>query len=359
MKNLIKLYMLSAVIIVAIVGQNYISAQMNLEKSSRPEVVIYNWGDYIDPELITQFEEEYNYNVVYETFESNESMYIKIQNNASNYDLAFPSEYTVDKMIKNDLVMPIDYSQIEGFDNLDPAFLNQPFDANNKYSIPYFWGTVGIVYNQTILDEVGVEEVSCFNDLWDEKLENNILLVDGARETLGMSLNSMNQSLNSTDDIQLNLALEKLLLMKNNIKGIVGDEIKSMMVNEEAAIAMTWSGDAQIMIDENEDLDYAIPCEGTNIWVDNMVIPTTSKNQQGAYDFINFMLKPEIQAINTEYVGYSTPNIKTQELLEDIAQDERFYPSSEVIANQEYYLYIGEEGMNKYNELFLKLKMEL
>lgn len=315
---------------------------------------IYNWGEYIDPDLIDKFEEESGYDVVYETFDSNEAMLTKVQAGSSPYDVVFPSDYMVQKMREDNLLIPLDYNQLDQFKNLDTRFLNQPFDPNNIYSIPYFWGTVGVVYNTTMTDL----NFDSWLDLWDPSLKNDVLMVDSAREALGASLDSLGYSINTTSDRELNLAQQNLFDLRSNVKAIIGDEMLQLMPQGEAAAAVTWSGSASSMIDENDDLDYAIPKEGSNIFLDTMVVPKTSKNTKGAYEFINFMLEPENAAQNAEWVGYSTPNKAALDYMDpEVVNDERFYPPKEVTDTCEYYTYLGKDETQVYNDLFLEFKM--
>lgn len=354
MKDIVKASV--AIIIVCIglfVANDYLGKSSG--NAGSDTVTIYNWGEYIDPDLIDQFEEESGYRVVYETFDSNEAMMTKIEQGGTSYDIAVPSEYAIEKMKENDLLLPIDQSKIPNMANIDPYFLDLSFDPKNEFSVPYFWGTVGIVYNPSLLDGQSFES---WDDLWDSSLQGKVLLVDGAREVIGMGLNSLGHSLNSTDETELQEALEKLQKLSPNVKAIIGDEVTQLMTNEEAAVALTWSGQAADMMWENEELDYSVPEEGSNLWFDNMVIPKTSANIEGAHAFINFMLDPEVAAQNADYVGYSTPNTAAMELMdEEVITDERFYPSEEARDNLEVYNNLGLEMLGVYNELFLKFKM--
>ncbi len=318
-------------------------------------LTIFNWGDYIDPDLITQFEEETGITVIYETFDSNEAMLTKIEQGGASYDICVPSEYTIAKMVDADLLQPIDHSKIPNLRYIDSRFLDLSFDPGNVYSIPYFWGTVGVIYNTEVLGE---SAITSWDDLWGPELENNILLIDGAREIMGMSLNSLGYSLNDTNKDHLIEAKKKLDTLMPNVKAIVGDEIKMLMSNNEAAAAVVWSGDAAEIMAENEDMDYVVPSEGSNLWFDNMVIPKNAKNVDAAYQFINFMLEPENAAQNAEYVGYATPNKAALEYMdEEIVNDERFYPPEEVTNKLEVYEDIGKRNLAYYNELFLQFKM--
>lgn len=318
-------------------------------------LTIYNWGDYIDPELITRFEEETGIKIVYQTFDSNEAMMTKIKQGGTTFDISVPSEYAIEKMKEEDLLLPIDHSQIPNLQYIDERFLDLSFDLGNEYSIPYFWGTVGIVFHPDLVGDLTFES---WNDLWDEQLRNNIFLLDGAREVIGMGLNSLGYSLNDTNEEHLQEAFDKLSLLTPNVKAIVGDEIKMLMAGEEAAAALVWSGDAAEIMWENEALDYVVPEEGSNLWFDNMVIPKTAKNIEGAHQFINFMLDPEVAAQNAEYVGYSTPNAAALELLdEEISGDERFYPDDELTSRLEVYENLGRKMLSVYNDLFLEFKM--
>lgn len=332
-----------------------------LEKSSTTvgggTISVYNWGEYIDPELIDQFEEETNISVVYETFDSNESMMTKIEQGGTTYDVAMPSEYAIEKMKENDLLHPIDHELIPNLENIDPYFLDLPFDPGNEYSVPYFWGTVGIAFNPTLLEGQTFES---WDDLWDPTLEQEVILVDSAREVIGMGLNSLGYSLNSTDLGELREATDKLKTMGPNVKAIIGDEIVEMMRREEAAVAVTWSGQAADMMWINEDIDYSVPQEGSNLWFDNMIIPKTAGNVEGAHAFINFMLDPEVAAQNADYVGYSTPNEEAIALMDpEVTGDERFYPPEELRERLEVYENLGLEMLGTYNELFLEFKMDM
>lgn len=322
---------------------------------SKDTIIVYNWGDYIDPELITQFEEETGYKVIYETFDSNEAMLTKIKQGGTNYDIAIPSEYTINKMVKENLLEKLDYSKIKGIEHIDPRFLHQSFDPENTYSIPYFWGTLGIVYNTKVYPEGYLKE---WRDLWKPELKDSILFIDGAREMMGIALQTLGYSLNEKDETIVKEAGKYLKTLMPNAKAIIADEMKTYMIQGEANIAVTFSGEAAKMLNENEDLAYVVPSKGTNLWFDNIVIPKTVGNKEGAYAFINFMLRPEIAAKNAQYVGYATPNKDALALLpEEVTSDESFYPSEEAMEKMEVYENLGTDLLSLYNDLFLEAKI--
>ncbi|MBO0601091.1 spermidine/putrescine ABC transporter substrate-binding protein [Sporosarcina sp. E16_3] len=325
--------------------------------ANKNSITIYNWGEYIDTDLLKQFEKETGIKVTYETFDSNEGMMGKVEQGGTSYDITMPSEYMIEMMKEKDLLLPLDYSKIPNIKNIDPYFLDLPFDPGNKYSLPYFWGTVGIAYNSSLLQGQTFEE---WDDLWNPTLTQQVILVDSARETIGMGLNSLGYSLNSTNMGELREATDKLKTLSPNIKAVIGDEVTQLMINGEAAISLTWSGQAADMMYENEDINYIVPEEGSNLWFDNMVIPRTSKNIEGAHAFINFMLDADVAAQNADYVGYSTPNLAALDLMDpEVTEDERFYPDEETRSHLEVYRNLGLEMLGHYNELFLEFKMDM
>lgn len=354
-----KLLIYSIVIILLSVGllesRKYIDES---QAGAKNTLTIFNWGEYIDPELLSKFEEETGIKVIYETFDSNEALLTKLRSGSTSYDIVVPSDYMIKKMKDYDMLVKLDKSKIPNFDNLNPKLLDLSFDHGNEYSIPYFWGTLGIVYNPNLVDEDMTFEK--WEDLWDPRLKNEILLVDGAREMLGLSLQSLGYSVNETDEVTLKLAEKKLELMGSNVKAINNDEKTLLMAQNEAKVAITFSGNAAEMIEQNEDLVYSVPKAGSNIWFDNMVIPKVAKNQEAAYKFINFMLEPENAAQNAEYIGYTTPVEAALELLpEEVVEDEQFYPNEETMEHLEVYDSHPQPIVQLLNDLFLEFKINI
>lgn len=354
MKQLVRLLLVVLIIAFGLMG---LAAKLNSNEgySGANTLTIYNWGDYIDPDLLTRFQQETGITVIYQTFDSNEAMLTKIEQGGTTFDVAVPSDYAISKMKEENLLLPVDHAKIPNLSHIDSRFLNLDFDPDNEYSVPYFWGTVGIVYNPDLAKGL---TFNSWDDLWNPQLKDDVLLTDGAREIMGMALSSLGYSLNDTNEDHLQQALRKLEKLSPNVKAVVGDEIKMLLAGGEAAAGVVFSGDAAEIMDENDKLDYVVPKEGSNLWFDNMVIPKTAKNLDGAHKFINFMLEPDVAAQNAEYVGYATPNKDALKLLpEDISGDERFYPPADVTSHLEVYRNLGKKMLGHYNELFLEFKM--
>ncbi|WP_130818893.1 ABC transporter substrate-binding protein [Anaerococcus vaginimassiliensis] len=348
-------FFLSSLLAIALLFAAKILIVGNGQISDSNTLYLYNWGDYIDPDLIDKFEEESGYKIVMETYDSNEAMITKIKQKSTNFDICIPSEYAVEMMRDQGLLEKLDHKKIVGLDNIDERFLDVAYDPGNEYSIPYLWGTFGIVYNTKKYEE---SDFSSWKNLWDKKFEGEILSFDGARETLGIGLLANNLSLNTTDPKKLVEIRNELIGFMGNVKAILADEIRMYMALEEANVGITFSGDASSAIESNENLSYAIPKEGSNIWFDTMVIPKTSKNQKAAYAFINFMLEPENAAQNADYIWYATPNKKALDLIDPEARnDKTLYPDDDVIDKLEVFKALDKESTILYNDLFLDLKI--
>jgi len=337
------LILLISAISLAIIGCN-----------DKPILNVYNWGDYIDPDVIKDFEEEFNVKVNYNTFATNEDMYVSIAKGGTSYDVAFPSDYMIERMISEGLLAEINKDNIPNIKYIGEEDLDLDFDPGNKYSVPYMWGTFGILYNKTMVDDV----VDSWDILWNEKYAGQILMLDSQRDSIGVSLKRLGYSMNTRDLNELEEAKNELIKQKPLVYAYVGDDVKQLMVAEEAALAVVWSGDAVAMMWENENLEYVYPKEGTNIWFDNMVIPKNAKNKELAEQFINFLNRPDIAARNVQYIGYSTPNVAAQELLpEEIRNSQVAYPSKEILKNTEIFRDM-KDMLSVYDELWLEVKTE-
>lgn len=355
MKQLIKMFVALLVLVALLFGFRY-QLENSLGLLSGNTIVFYNWGDYIDPEILEQFEEETGYSIIYDTFDSNEAMVAKIQQAGTAYDIAGPSEYMIEQMITDNLLMELNHELLPNLKHIDPDFLDLEFDPENHYSVPYFWGTLGIIYNSDYIEE---GDIQAWNDLWNSDYRNEIMIYDGAREVLGIGLQSLGYSLNETDSDRLQEATAKMKELMPNILALVADEMKMHLINEEAYIGITFSGEAAMAMWESENLAYVVPEEGSNLWFDNLVIPHNAENVEGAHALIDFLLRPEIAAQNAEYVGYSSPNQSALEIMDpEITSDEAFYPTDELIDKLEVYRGLSKDKLIEYNNLFLEIKIE-
>ena len=288
----------------------------------------------MDMDLIKDFEEEFDCRVIYEEFASNEDLFVKIKTSKQAYDVIFPSDYMVERLVSQDLVQKLDKDKIENYKYIDDYYLNRDFDPNNDFSLPYMAGTVGIVYNA----EKYPEGIHKWADLWDEKYERDVVLYYSQRDVLMVALKKLGYSMNTQNLAELEAAKTELIMQKPLIYGYLGDEIKDILVAEDANIGVVYSGDAGVIMSLNDDFKYSIPKEGTNLWIDLMAIPKSAQNPELAYEFINFLLRPDIQARNAEYLQYSTISSEAKKMLPDeIKNNPALYPPEEDLKNTEVF----------------------
>ena len=317
---------------------------------------IYNWGDYIEEDTIQVFTEETGIKVNYEMFDSNEIMYTKYKSGAVDYDVLIPSDYMIEKMINEDELVKLNMDNIPNVKYIDPSFKGLAYDSGDEYSVPYMWGTIGILYNIKMVDE----KVDSWDILWDDKYAGQIIMQNSVRDAFAVALKKLGYSMNSTNKSEVDEAFQLLLEQAPLVQAYVIDEVKDKMIGNEGALAVIYSGEALFTADENEDLAYVIPKEGTNLWFDAMVIPKSTKNQSAAETFINFMCEPQIAFANTNYIGYSTPNIEAKAMLSDVIKnDPRAYPSQEILEQCEVNIDLGSEMTDYYNEKWNELKASL
>ena len=320
------------------------------------KVVVYNWGEYIDPEVLEMFEEETGIKVVYEEFETNEIMYPKVSAGGVSYDVVCPSDYMIDKMIQNDLLAEINWDNIPNISNIGDTYMKWAgeFDPGNKYAVPYCWGTVGILYNKTMVDG----EIDSWDVLWDEQYKDNILMQDSVRDALMVALKRAGYSQNTTNEDELKEASDALIEQKPLVQAYVIDQVRDKMIGEEAAIGVIYSGEAIYTQRENENLEYVIPKEGSNVWIDAWVIPKNAQNKENAEAFINYMCRPDIALMNFDYITYSTPNTAARELIEDedIRNSTIAFPTDEMLENCETFLYLGDDMEALYTDYWNKVK---
>jgi spermidine/putrescine transport system substrate-binding protein len=307
--------------------------------SSRPTLKLLNWGDYIEQSVIDRFEDEYGIDVNYIPVTSNEEMYVSLTTEGADYDLVIPSDYLVERLIREDMLRKINFSNIPNIKNIDKKFLNKEYDPTGEYSVPYTWGTVGILYNKTMI----TEPVTSWNIMWDEKYAGKIYMYNSMRDSIGATLKKLGYSLNTRDESQVREAVEELKKQKPLVKSYGTDELRDSMIGGSGAMWLTYSGDAVYCMQQNEDLEFSVPEEGSNLFFDCMVIPKSAKNPEAAEKFINFLLQPDVAKINTEYIGYSTPNAEALKILDEkFLANNAFNPEDDVIARCEVFGDLGE-----------------
>lgn len=347
----------AGIICVALItaGMVYSVKHIFLKPASGNEIYVYNWGEYIDPEVITQFEEETGITVHYEEFETNEEMYTIIASGARQYDVICPSDYMIEKMMKNDLLAELDYENIPNIQNIGKQYLERAegFDPGNRYSVPYCWGTVGIMYNKKMV----TEPVTSWEILFDEAYRKQILMQNSVRDAYCVALSYLGYSINTLEEAELNEATNLLLRQKPLVQAYVIDQVRDKMIRNSAALGVIYSGEAIFMQKENPDLEYVIPKEGSNVWIDGWVIPKNCKNKEGAEAWINFMCKPEAALMNFDFITYSTPNEAARALIEDeeIRNSKIAFPDAEDLERCEVYHYLGSDGDLMYDKYWTKV----
>ena len=328
----------------------------------RTTINVYNWGQYISEgedgciDVIALFEERYpNIRVNYVTFDSNETMYTKMSNGGITVDVIIPSDYMVGRLIEEDMLLPLNFDNIPNFQFVDDRWKNPDYDPQNLYSVPYSWGTVGIIYNSKYVDEA---DVTGWELLWNEKYADKILMFDNSRDAFGITQCLLGYDLNTTDPAELEACAQKLKEQKPVVQQYIMDQVFDLMENEEAWIAPYYAGDYLTMSDENEALEFYLPeDQGFNRFVDAMCIPTCSQNKEAAELFINFLCDPEIAGGNMDWICYSTPISAAKEYMDpEVVESEVSYPSDEVLDRGTGYLALPVETTRLMEELFMAVR---
>ena len=314
--------------------------------SEKSTLRVYNWGDYIDPEVLDAFKADNpDIDVIYDTFDSNETMLAKLDG-GSQYDVLFPSDYMVERLIAEDKLAKLDLSQIPNYANIDDKFKDLDYDPENAYSVPYTFGTLGILYDTTKV----TEPVDSWGILFDEKYKGQIVMYDSVRDSMAVALKYLGSSCNERDAAKVQAAGDLLKKQKPLVQSYQTDLVKETMISGSAALAVVYAGDAVLCMDENEDLAYVVPKEGSNYFVDAVVVSKTCENMDAAYRFINYLCDVEVAAKNCEYIGYSTPSSAAlQKMGEEYMENPAYNPDDQTLANCEIYWDLGEmtETYNK------------
>lgn len=316
---------------------------------------VYNWGDYIDESILDDFEKEYGIKVNYQTYGSNEDLYVKIKNAKEAYDVVFPSEYMASKMINEDLLYEYDVTELENYKNISSNFRNLDYDKHSRYCIPYFWGTMGLVYNKNMVDEKDMES---FASIFDDKYKEEVFMFDAQRDVIGVGLKMLGYSLNTRNMDELDEAKKLMTAQKKYVRAYVTDNMKSLMLSSEGAIGYTDSGAAFQIIFEGgeENFGYKIPKEGSNLWIDVMVIPKNAKHKESAKLFINYLMREDVAQKNMNYVQYASPLKTAQNPLEDNKELwDKFQPTDEQMKRCEVYTDLGENTKD-YNQAWIYIK---
>lgn len=323
---------------------------------------VYNWGQYISDgtdgyiDVNKAFTEATGIEVNYMTFDSNETMYTKLKTGGSTYDVIIPSDYMVARLIAEDMLEELDYSNIPNYALVDEAYKNTSFDPENKYSVPYTWGTVGVIYNTKYVDEA---DTGSWDLLWNEKYSGKILMFDNPRDAFAIAQFLLGIDINTEDADELRSAAYKLIEQKPLVQGYVMDQIFSKMEREEAWIAPYYAGDYLLMAEENPDLAFYFPEEGFNLFIDAMCIPKGCQNKEAAEAYINFLCDPEISGENLDYLGYSTPISEAKQYMDpDVAASEIAYPTEETLANGRAFINLSAETSQLTDSLWLQVKTQ-
>lgn len=321
-------------------------------------IKVYNAGEYIDTSLISAFEKENDCKIIYETFDSNESMYTKVMS-GEKYDVIIPSDYMIERLIKEDFLQEIDRSKITNYSGIVPELLSQDFDPEDKYAVPYFWGSVGILYDKTVVSEADLETEG-WEILKNPKYKDNIYMYDSERDSFMIALKALGYSLNTDKKEELDAAYNWLLEQNEIMNPVyVGDEVIDNMISGNKAMAIVYSGDAAYIMSENEDLGYFEPQQGTNLWIDGMVITKACVNTDLAHKFIDFMIRPENAYSNSEAVGY-TSSVQSvyEEICDTVYAGNNAYTPRQNGSNDEYFRYQDAETKKYSAELWTKVKSQ-
>ena len=330
--------------------------------SEKTTLYVYNWGQYISEgddgslDVIAAFEEAYpNIRVQYSTYDSNEIMYSKLANGGITVDVIIPSDYMIGRMVQEGMLEELNFDNIPNYQYIDDAFKNTSYDPENKYSVPYTWGTVGIIYNTKYVDKA---DVTGWELLWNEKYAGKILMFDNSRDAFGIAEYLLGYDVNTTDEAELQDCAAKLAEQKPVVQQYVMDQIFDAMENEEAWIAPYYAGDYLTMVEENPDLAFYRPtAQGYNMFIDAMCIPTCAQEKEAAETFINFLCSPEISSANMAFLGYSVPSTAAKELMDpEVANSDVAYPDADTLATGTSFNYLPEETSRYMESLFMEVR---
>ncbi|MCI9144617.1 MAG: spermidine/putrescine ABC transporter substrate-binding protein [Lachnospiraceae bacterium] len=351
---------LSLALLLAFLPARGVRAQEAAAPDRGVTINVYNWGEYIangtddSMDVNAEFTRRTGIRVNYTTFDSNESLYSKLVGGGADYDVIIPSDYMVSRLINENMLAELDFSNIPNYQYIDESFRNPDYDPENRYSVPYTWGVVGLFYNTDYISE----EITSWTALWDDRYAGKILMFDNPRDAFAIAQFLLGQSLNTTEESDWLEAVALLKQQKPLVQAYVMDKIFDKMESEEAWIAPYYSGDAAILVDNSDNIKFVVPQEGTNYFVDAMCIPATSAHKAEAEAYINFLCDPEIAGENMNYVGYSTPETAAKAFIdEEIVESPVHYPDEEILARTQVFVNLPEETSKLIDRLWAEAKM--
>ncbi len=318
------------------------------------DLYVFNFSDYMVDAVVKDFEKETGIKIIHASYDSNEAMYAKMKIlKGKGYDIVVPSTFYVDRMSKEGLLQPINKAKLPNLKNLDPMFVNKASDPDNKYSVPYLWGSTGLCVNS---EKVPLNSIKSWNDLWKPEFKGKALLIDDIREVFGMGLKVSGYSINDTDPAHIEQAYLKLKTLFPNIRVFSSEMLIQPFLNKEVVIGMNWNGDVFRSTKENPKIKFVYPEEGLMIWIDSMAIPKEAENVDNAHKFIDFMLRPDIARRICEEVGYSTPNKEAVKLMDkELQTNKTIFPDAEILKKSEFFADVGD-SIVLYQKYWEKLK---
>lgn len=338
-----QIFQLTAIAAVLAIGAGLFAGCRPEEEGLAKELHVYNWSEYIEPAVYADFEAEFGVHVVEDTFANNEELLAKLQAGAAGYDIIVPSDYMVDIMIDQGLLAELDHDNLPNLVNLDPKFSDPPYDPGMKHCVPYLWGTTGIGYNTEVFEETPDSWAYLFDPEIASQYAGKFTMLNDVRETIGAALKYLGYSLNTTDEEQLMQARDLLIQQKQWVYAYDAEQYEDLLSADETVMAHAWSGDIFMVAEEDERLWYAIPREGGTIWADNLCIPANAPNKETAEVFINFLLRPDIAARNSNYTWYASPNAAAVEFIDpEILEEPAIYPPPDVMERLEWIEDVGE-----------------
>lgn len=337
----------------ALAGGTLLSGCSGSQTESNGEVNVFNWGVYIDESVLSEFEAQTGIRVNYNTYDSNEAMYGVLKNGGAGYDVVIPSDYMISRMIEEDMLEPLNFDNIPNFSDVDPALLNQLYDPENLYSVPYMWGILGIIYNSAAVSE----PPTSWSVMFDPQYSGKILMFNNSRDALGIALKYLGHSYNTTDMAQLQEATDLLIQQRPLVHSYVMDDIFEKMEGGVADIGAYYYGDFLTMAEVNPDLAFRLPEEGTNLYIDAMCIPKGAENKENAEAFINFMCSTDVGLKNCQETYYSSPLLSVREQLGEMTSDPFAYPDENILAQCEVYQNLPEDVLAFYDSEWTRLML--